>query len=67
MKKKELSHMQALAEEWRRRDREREAVVKKKVECSQLLTRILTMSTQYILYDKISCSYKHMGHLNLNL
>ncbi|XP_034547360.1 centrosomal protein of 120 kDa [Notolabrus celidotus] len=30
MRKKELSHMQALAEEWRRRDREREAVVKKK-------------------------------------
>lgn len=30
--------MQALAEEWRRRDREREALVKKKVESSQLLT-----------------------------
>uniref|UniRef100_A0A3B4VQM9 Centrosomal protein 120 n=1 Tax=Seriola dumerili TaxID=41447 RepID=A0A3B4VQM9_SERDU len=30
LRKKELSHMQALAEEWRRRDREREAVVKKK-------------------------------------
>ncbi|XP_034452681.1 centrosomal protein of 120 kDa isoform X1 [Hippoglossus hippoglossus] len=30
LKKKELSHMQALAEEWRRRDREREALVKKK-------------------------------------
>ncbi|KAM8960777.1 centrosomal protein of 120 kDa [Pelodytes ibericus] len=31
LKKKELSHMQALAEEWKRRDREREAIVKKKV------------------------------------
>ncbi|XP_029017049.1 centrosomal protein of 120 kDa isoform X3 [Betta splendens] len=30
LRKKELSHMQALAEEWRRRDREREALVKKK-------------------------------------
>ncbi|KAM9393923.1 centrosomal protein of 120 kDa [Pholidichthys leucotaenia] len=30
LKKKELSHMQTLAEEWRRRDREREALVKKK-------------------------------------
>lgn len=32
LKKKELSHMQALAEEWRKRDREREALVKKKVQ-----------------------------------
>lgn len=31
LKQKELSHMQALAEEWRKRDREREALVKKKV------------------------------------
>uniref|UniRef100_A0A8C5MXZ6 Centrosomal protein of 120 kDa n=1 Tax=Leptobrachium leishanense TaxID=445787 RepID=A0A8C5MXZ6_9ANUR len=31
LKKKELAHMQALAEEWKRRDREREALVKKKV------------------------------------
>lgn len=30
LRRKELSHMQALAEEWKRRDREREAVVKKK-------------------------------------
>ncbi|KAM6964859.1 centrosomal protein of 120 kDa [Aplochiton taeniatus] len=30
LKKKELSHMQALAEEWRKRDREREGLVKKK-------------------------------------
>ncbi|XP_029296447.1 centrosomal protein of 120 kDa isoform X2 [Cottoperca gobio] len=30
LKKKELSHMQALAEEWKSRDREREALVKKK-------------------------------------
>lgn len=36
--------MQALAAEWRRRDREREALVKKKVECSQLLTRMHTMT-----------------------
>ncbi|KAI6058107.1 centrosomal protein of 120 kDa [Aix galericulata] len=31
LKKKEMAHMQALAEEWRKRDREREALVKKKV------------------------------------
>ncbi|KAM9858660.1 centrosomal protein of 120 kDa [Aulostomus maculatus] len=31
LKKKEQSHMQALAEEWKRREREREALVKKKV------------------------------------
>ncbi|CAK6978980.1 centrosomal protein of 120 kDa [Scomber scombrus] len=30
LKKKELVHMQALAEEWKKRDREREALVKKK-------------------------------------
>ncbi|KAE8291779.1 Centrosomal protein of 120 kDa [Larimichthys crocea] len=30
LRKKELSHMQALAEEWKRRDREREALVNKK-------------------------------------
>ncbi|TDH13182.1 hypothetical protein EPR50_G00055510 [Perca flavescens] len=30
LRKKELSHMQALAEEWRKRDRERESLVKKK-------------------------------------
>ncbi|XP_066037482.1 centrosomal protein of 120 kDa isoform X2 [Chamaea fasciata] len=31
LKKKEMIHMQALAEEWKKRDREREALVKKKV------------------------------------
>ncbi|KAM6106197.1 centrosomal protein of 120 kDa isoform 2-T2 [Pterocles gutturalis] len=31
LKKKEIAHMQALAEEWKKRDREREALVKKKV------------------------------------
>ncbi|XP_005242595.1 centrosomal protein of 120 kDa [Falco peregrinus] len=31
LKKKETVHMQALAEEWKKRDREREALVKKKV------------------------------------
>ncbi|XP_077377807.1 centrosomal protein of 120 kDa isoform X2 [Festucalex cinctus] len=37
LRKKELSHMQALAEEWMRRDREREAWLKKKeMECSRL-------------------------------
>nr|XP_023692459.1 centrosomal protein of 120 kDa [Paramormyrops kingsleyae] len=30
LKQKELKHMQALAEEWKRRDKEREALVKKK-------------------------------------
>ncbi|KAG8456252.1 hypothetical protein GDO86_002153 [Hymenochirus boettgeri] len=37
LKQKELVHLQALAEEWKRRDKEREALVKKKVaECSVL-------------------------------
>ncbi|KAF5913499.1 hypothetical protein HPG69_017117 [Diceros bicornis minor] len=31
LKQKELAHMQALAEEWKKRDRERESLVKKKV------------------------------------
>ncbi|NWS58883.1 CE120 protein, partial [Chunga burmeisteri] len=31
LKKKEMDHMQALAEEWKKREREREALVKKKV------------------------------------
>ncbi|NXM24324.1 CE120 protein, partial [Oxyruncus cristatus] len=31
LKKKEMVHMQVLAEEWKKRDREREALVKKKV------------------------------------
>uniref|UniRef100_A0A8C3RBT9 Centrosomal protein of 120 kDa n=1 Tax=Cyanoderma ruficeps TaxID=181631 RepID=A0A8C3RBT9_9PASS len=31
LKKKEMVHMQALAEEWKKRDREREALVRKKV------------------------------------
>ncbi|NXE07635.1 CE120 protein, partial [Lophotis ruficrista] len=31
LKKKEIAHMQALAEEWKKRDREREGLVKKKV------------------------------------
>ncbi|NXN28113.1 CE120 protein, partial [Nycticryphes semicollaris] len=31
LKKKEMAHMQALAEEWKKRDKEREALVKKKV------------------------------------
>ncbi|NXL16530.1 CE120 protein, partial [Setophaga kirtlandii] len=31
LRKKEMIHMQALAEEWKKRDREREALVKKKV------------------------------------
>ncbi|KAM5193093.1 centrosomal protein of 120 kDa isoform 2-T2 [Mantella aurantiaca] len=37
LKKKELAHIQDLAEQWNRRDREREAIVKKKVaECTVL-------------------------------
>ncbi|NWU70940.1 CE120 protein, partial [Pterocles burchelli] len=31
LKKKEIAHMQALAEEWKKREREREALVKKRV------------------------------------
>ncbi|CAL8348305.1 unnamed protein product [Lota lota] len=41
LRKKESSHMQVLAEEWRRRDGEREALVKKKeVEYNQLEERL---------------------------
>ncbi|XP_068452332.1 centrosomal protein of 120 kDa [Clinocottus analis] len=41
LRRKELSHMKALAEEWRRRDREREALVKKKeAEFNQLEERL---------------------------
>lgn len=37
LKKKELAHIQDLAEQWNRRDKEREAIVKKKVaECTAL-------------------------------
>ncbi|CAI9543594.1 unnamed protein product [Staurois parvus] len=37
LKKKELAHLQDLAEQWNRRDKEREAIVKKKVaECTAL-------------------------------
>ncbi|XP_036017011.1 centrosomal protein of 120 kDa isoform X1 [Mus musculus] len=32
LKQKELAHMQALAEEWKKRDRERESLVKKKLQ-----------------------------------
>ncbi|XP_029494513.1 centrosomal protein of 120 kDa isoform X2 [Oncorhynchus nerka] len=32
LKKKELGHMQALAEEWKKRDRERESLVRKKMQ-----------------------------------
>ncbi|NXA54916.1 CE120 protein, partial [Nothocercus julius] len=32
LKKKEMAHMQALAEEWKKRDKEREALVKKKLQ-----------------------------------
>uniref|UniRef100_A0A8C5H501 Centrosomal protein of 120 kDa-like n=1 Tax=Gouania willdenowi TaxID=441366 RepID=A0A8C5H501_GOUWI len=39
LRKKEHRHMQALAEEWRRRDKEREAVVQKKVRSLQRLQR----------------------------
>uniref|UniRef100_A0A8C5H4F7 Centrosomal protein of 120 kDa-like n=1 Tax=Gouania willdenowi TaxID=441366 RepID=A0A8C5H4F7_GOUWI len=40
LRKKEHRHMQALAEEWRRRDKEREAVVQKKVRSLQLQREI---------------------------
>lgn len=66
LRKKELSHMQALAEEWRKRDREREALVKKKVESSQL-PQIHTMVTHFLQSYKIFCPCKHTGHLSLNL
>lgn len=52
--------MQALAEEWKRRDREREALVNKKVESSQLLTDIHNVT-------KISYLYRLTRNFNLNL
>lgn len=46
--------MQALAEEWRRRDREREALVKKKVESPHLPAQIHTTLTHHSIYCNIS-------------
>ena len=48
LRKKELSHMQALAEEWKKRDREREALVKKKVESTAYCA---DTHNDYLLHD----------------
>lgn len=52
--------MQALAEEWRRRDREREALVKKKVESLHPPTQIHISIYAYVLLKGPSCSLLHI-------
>ncbi|XP_028851880.1 centrosomal protein of 120 kDa [Denticeps clupeoides] len=60
LKKKELSHMQALAEEWRKRDREREALVKKK----EMEYCLLEEQLQKTLAD-LEKREKHLAHAEL--
>uniref|UniRef100_A0AAY4D0E6 Centrosomal protein of 120 kDa n=1 Tax=Denticeps clupeoides TaxID=299321 RepID=A0AAY4D0E6_9TELE len=62
LKKKELSHMQALAEEWRKRDREREALVKKK----EMEYCLLEEQLQKTLAD-LEKREKHLAHAELEL
>uniref|UniRef100_A0A4W5R657 Centrosomal protein of 120 kDa n=1 Tax=Hucho hucho TaxID=62062 RepID=A0A4W5R657_9TELE len=61
LKKKELGHMQALAEEWKKRDRERESLVRKKVEYN-----ILEEQLQKILAD-LEKREKHLGHAEMEM
>uniref|UniRef100_A0A673ZKI5 Centrosomal protein of 120 kDa n=1 Tax=Salmo trutta TaxID=8032 RepID=A0A673ZKI5_SALTR len=61
LKKKELGHMQALAEEWKKRDRERESLVRKKVEYT-----ILEEQLQKILAD-LEKREKHLGHAEMEM
>ncbi|XP_008050016.1 centrosomal protein of 120 kDa isoform X3 [Carlito syrichta] len=46
LKQKELAHMQALAEEWKKRDRERESLVKKKLNDAENKYKILEREFQ---------------------
>uniref|UniRef100_A0AAY4D0G7 C2 domain-containing protein n=1 Tax=Denticeps clupeoides TaxID=299321 RepID=A0AAY4D0G7_9TELE len=62
LKKKELSHMQALAEEWRKRDREREALVKKK----EMEYCLLEEQLQKTLAD-LEKREKHLAHAELEM
>ncbi|KAL0978922.1 hypothetical protein UPYG_G00177850 [Umbra pygmaea] len=60
LKKKELGHMQALAEEWKKRDREREALVKKK----EVEYNILEQQLQKTLAD-LEKREKQLAHAEM--
>ncbi|KAJ8401639.1 hypothetical protein AAFF_G00379560 [Aldrovandia affinis] len=60
LKQKELSHMQALAEEWRKRDREREAMVKKK----EMEYNLLEEQLQKTLAD-LEKRERHLAHAEM--
>lgn len=62
LKKKELGHMQALAEEWKKRDRERESLVRKK----EVEYTILEEQLQKILAD-LEKREKHLGHAEMEM
>ncbi|XP_035642348.1 centrosomal protein of 120 kDa [Oncorhynchus keta] len=62
LKKKELGHMQALAEEWKKRDRERESLVRKK----EVEYNILEEQLQKILAD-LEKREKHLGHAEMEM
>ncbi|KAJ8285254.1 hypothetical protein GJAV_G00024690 [Gymnothorax javanicus] len=58
LKQKELEHMRALAEEWRKRDREREALVKKK----EMEYNLLEEQLQKTLAD-LEKRERHLAHV----
>ncbi|KAJ8380965.1 hypothetical protein SKAU_G00017430 [Synaphobranchus kaupii] len=60
LKQKELSHMRALAEEWRKRDREREALVKKK----EMEYNLLEEQLQKTLAD-LEKRERHLAHTEM--
>ncbi|XP_035236274.1 centrosomal protein of 120 kDa isoform X2 [Anguilla anguilla] len=60
LKQKELSHMRALAEEWRKRDREREALVKKK----EMEYNLLEEQLQKTLAD-LEKRERHLAHAEM--
>ncbi|KAJ8262749.1 hypothetical protein COCON_G00152060 [Conger conger] len=60
LKQKELSHMRALAEEWRKRDREREALVKKK----EMEYNLLEEQLQKTLAD-VEKRERHLAHTEM--
>ncbi|KAK6313551.1 hypothetical protein J4Q44_G00168980 [Coregonus suidteri] len=62
LKKKELGHMQALAEEWKKRDRERESLVRKK----EAEYNILEEQLQKTLAD-LEKREKHLAHAEMEM
>uniref|UniRef100_A0A8C8GWL9 Centrosomal protein of 120 kDa n=1 Tax=Oncorhynchus tshawytscha TaxID=74940 RepID=A0A8C8GWL9_ONCTS len=64
LKKKELGHMQALAEEWKKRDRERESLVRKRY--TEVEYNILEEQLQKILAD-LEKREKHLCHAEMEM